>query len=450
MTEITIIGGGLAGVEAAWQVVKRGGKARLFEMKPVRYSPAHKNENLAELVCSNSFKSLSLENASGVLKREMSFFGSLVLESAEKFRVPAGGALAVDREQFSAYITERLGSAPGLELIREEIVKIPESGIAVIAGGPLASDALAKEIERITGKDRLYFYDAIAPVVYAESIDMKTAFRKSRYDKGGDDYINCPMNTFEYERFYEELIKAETVPLREFEKPVFFEGCLPIEEMARRGKETVCYGPMKPVGLNDPRTGMAPFAIVQLRQENISAQLYGLVGFQTRLRYPEQERVFRLIPGLEQAEFARLGSMHRNTYIDSPRLLAPDLSLRAHPQILFAGQITGVEGYMESSAIGIAAGIFALLKAQGRPALLFPEQSLIGSLIRHVSTGPASGFVPMNANFGLLPALGIRHRKKDRKKLLAAASLESINGYAAGLEPVLPWQSPGDRGRDEI
>jgi len=443
MKEITIIGGGLAGAEAAWQIIKRGGKARLYEMKPERFSAAHKNENLAELVCSNSFKSVSLENASGVLKQEMKMLGSLVIESAENFRVPAGEALAVDREKFSSYITERLASLPGLEIVRKEVAELPASGIVIIASGPLTSDALSKEIERLTGKERLYFYDAIAPVLFAGSIDMKVAFKKSRYNKGGDDYINCPMNTYEYERFYEELIKAETVALREFEEPKFFEGCLPIEEMARRGKETVCYGPMKPVGLIDPRTSMEPFAVVQLRQENISGELYGMVGFQTRLRYPEQERVFRLIPGLEKAEFAKLGSMHRNTYINSPKLLATDLSLRSNPDILFAGQITGVEGYMESAAMGIAAGIFALLKANDKPALSFPEQSAIGSLLKYVSTEPAGEFAPMSANFGLLPSLGARHRKKDRKKLLSARALESMQEFSRGLESSLPSHYPG-------
>ena len=443
MKEITIIGGGLAGAEAAWQIVKRGGKARLYEMKPERFSAAHKSESLAELVCSNSFKSVSLENASGVLKQEMKMLGSLVIEGAEKFRVPAGEALAVDREKFSAYITERLASLPGIEIVRKEHSELPASGIVIIASGPLTSDALAKEIERLTGKERLYFYDAIAPVVFAGSIDMKVAFKKSRYDKGGDDYINCPMNTYEYERFYEELIKAETVPLREFEKPKFFEGCLPIEEMARRGKETICYGPMKPVGLIDPRTSMEPFAVVQLRQENISAELYGMVGFQTRLRYPEQERVFRLIPGLEKAEFAKLGSMHRNTYINSPKLLGADLSLRANPDILFAGQITGVEGYMESAAMGIAAGIFGLLKADEKPALSFPEQSAIGSLIKYVSIEPSGDFAPMSANFGLLPPLGASHRKKDRKKLLSGRALEAMQEFSRALESTLPSHYPG-------
>ena len=443
MREITIIGGGLAGAEAAWQIARRCGRARLFEMKPEKFSAAHKSESLAELVCSNSFKSVSLENASGVLKQEMKMLGSVVIESAENFRVPAGEALAVDREKFSGYLTERLASLEGLEVVRKEVSELPASGIVVIATGPLTSEALENEIGRLTGRERLYFYDAIAPVVFAGSIDMKTAFKKSRYDKGGDDYINCPMNTFEYERFYEELIRAGTAPLREFEKPIFFEGCLPIEEMARRGKETVCYGPMKPVGLIDPRTSMEPFAVVQLRQENISAELYGMVGFQTRLRYPEQERVFRLIPGLEKAEFAKLGSMHRNTYINSPELLAADLSLCANPDILFAGQVTGVEGYMESAAMGMAAGIFALLKSVEKPALTFPEQSVIGSLIKYVSTKPAGGFAPMSANFGLLPRLGVRHPKKDRKKLLSGRALESMQEFSRLLESTLPWHYPG-------
>jgi len=438
---VTIIGGGLAGVESAWQVLKRGGKTRLFEMKPKRFSPAHKNPNLAELVCSNSFKSNSLENASGLLKEEMKLFGSLVMESGQEFRVPAGEALAVDRDKFSARITERLSAEPGIEIERKEILEIPAEGIVIIATGPLTSDAMAKEIERLTGSESLYFYDAIAPIAYAGSINMKIAFRQSRYGKGGDDYINCPMTKDEYERFYGELVKAETVPLREFESAKFFEGCLPVEEMARRGKDTLCFGPMKPVGLIDPRLGKEPYAVVQLRQENISGELWGMVGFQTRLRYPEQERVLRMIPGLENADFARLGSMHRNTYINSPRLLNPDLSLKKDPRLFFAGQITGVEGYMESSAMGIAAGIFGLLKARGLAAESMPAESAIGSLIKYVSAPAAGEFAPMNFNFGLLPPADVRVRKKDRKKFLVERGLKSTREYLARLDEVLPFKN---------
>jgi len=436
MEEITIIGGGLAGVEAAWQILRRGGRVRLLEMKPTRFSPAHQSENLAELVCSNSLKSTSLENASGLLKQEMKILGSLVMETAEKSRVPAGEALAVDREKFSEQVTSRLCSEPGLSLRREEVTEIPAQGIVIIATGPLTSEALSCEIEKAVGAAKLYFYDAIAPVVFAGSVDRKIAFRQSRYGKGGDDYLNCPLSKDEYGRFYEELLKAETVALRDFEKPKFFEGCLPIEEMARRGKDTLTFGPMKPVGLRDPLTGREPFAAVQLRQETISGELYGLVGFQTRLKHPEQARIFRMIPGLENAEFARYGSMHRNTYIDSPRALNQDLSLKSDPRIYFAGQITGVEGYLESAACGMAAGIFALLKAEGMKHLPIPPETAIGALIKYVTTETRE-FVPMNVNFGLLPSLpGIR--KKAKKKLLVERAGELMAGYAGTLDSELP------------
>ena len=430
-------------MEAAWQVLKRRGRVRLWEMKPVRFSKAHRSEQLAELVCSNSLKSMSLAKASGLLKAEMRLLGSLVIEAAEKFRVPAGEALAVDRERFSGYITERLCSHPGLELVREEVIQIPEAGTAVIATGPLTSDALAQEIERLTGSSRLYFYDAIAPVVHADSIDMKIVFRQSRYGKGGDDYLNCPMSREEYERFYEELVKAETVPLREFEAAKFFEGCLPIEEMAGRGKETLAFGPMKPVGLKDPRTGREPYAAVQLRQENISAELYGMVGFQTRLRYPEQERIFRMIPGLEGAAFARLGSMHRNTYLDSPRLLAPDLSLKQKPMLFFGGQLTGVEGYLESAATGMAAGIFALQKSRRMEPRPLPVESALGALVKYVTTASGAALVPMNVNFGLLAPVQGRMRRSLKNQLLSERALNCLAEYAGWLDSVLPYYHDG-------
>jgi methylenetetrahydrofolate--tRNA-(uracil-5-)-methyltransferase len=442
MKEINIIGGGLAGAEAAWQIARRRGRARLFEMKPEKFSAAHKNQDLAELVCSNSLKSASLENGSGLLKQEMKLFGSLVIKAAEKFRVPAGEALAVDREKFSQYITGQLSREPGIEIVRKEVATIPTEGITILATGPLTSDAMAAEIERITGSSRLYFYDAIAPIVYADSINMGIAFRKSRYNKGGDDYINCPMSAEEYGKFYDELIHAQTVPLREFEDAKFFEGCLPIEEMARRGKDTLAFGPMKPVGLADPRTGNTPCAVLQLRQENISAQLFSMVGFQTRMKHPDQQRVFRMIPGLEKAEFARFGSMHRNTYINSPKLLNPDLSLRVDPRIFFAGQITGVEGYMESAACGMVAGIFAMMKSIGKTCESLPPESAIGSLIKYVTTESSADFVPMNINFGLLAPLGAKVKKKDKKKILADRALETLAGYAGWLDTVLPFDFP--------
>ena len=436
MEKITIIGGGLAGVDAGWQVLKRGGKVRLYEMKPAHFSPAHKKEYLAELVCSNSFKSKLLSNASGLLKEEMKLFGSLVMESAEKFQVPAGEALAVDRDKFSAYITERLCADANLELVREEVKGLPE-GIVIIATGPLTSQGLAEEIERITGKERFYFYDAIAPIVYADSINLEIGFKQSRWERGGDDYINCPMAEGEYERFYQALIKADTVQLREFEEPKYFEGCVPIEELARRGKDTMRYGALKPVGLKEPRTGKEPYAVVQLRQEDISAELYGLVGFQTKLKYPEQERIFRMIPGLENAEFARLGSMHRNTYIDSPKLLNPELSLRNFPKIFFAGQITGVEGYLESSTSGIIAGIYALAKAKGVQAPLIPAESAIGALAHYVRKGGDKEFAPMNINWGLFPALEARVKKRDKRKLIAERALNALQEYIAELDKIL-------------
>ena len=439
MEPIIVIGGGLAGVEASWQILKRGGRVRLYEMKPKKFSPAHRREYLAELVCSNSLKSISLENASGLLKAEMKLFDSLVMESAEKFKVPAGQALAVDRELFSQYITEKLCLHPNFELAREEVKKIPEKGIVIIATGPLTSDALAEELEKLTGEKRFYFYDALAPIVYADSINMNIAFKQSRYGKGGADYINCPMNKEEYEAFYNELIKAEVVPLREFEEPRYFEACLPIEEMARRGKDTLRFGPLKPVGLIDPRTGKEPYAVVQLRQEDLVQELYGMVGFQTRLKYPEQERVFRMIPGLEKAEFARLGSMHRNTYIDSPRLLNPDLSLKKDKRIFFAGQITGVEGYLESSACGIMAGIYALFRALGKKPILLGSESMIGALINYVTSFREGEFVPMNANFGILKELGERVRKKERRKKLAERALMAVKDYLSLIEQELKF-----------
>jgi len=436
MEKINIIGGGLAGVEASWQVLKRGGRVRLYEMKPVQFSKAHKKDYLAELVCSNSFKSKLLSNASGLLKEEMKLFGSLVMESGERFQVPAGEALAVDRDKFSAYITERLCADANLELVREEVKELPD-GIVIIATGPLTSQGLSEEIERITGKERLYFYDAIAPIVYADSINLEIGFKQSRWERGGDDYINCPMSEDEYERFYQELLEADTVQLREFEELKYFEGCVPIEELARRGKDTMRYGPLKPVGLKEPKTGKEPFAVVQLRQEDISGELYGLVGFQTKLKYPEQERIFRMIPGLENAEFARLGSMHRNTYIDSPRLLNPDLSLKNFPNMFFAGQITGVEGYLESSACGIMAGIYALARAKGISLPLIPKETAIGSLVWYVSSPKTEEFVPMNINWGLFPGLEGKFKKKDKRALLAKRALEKAKEYVDKLDEIL-------------
>jgi len=426
---ITIIGGGLAGCEAAGRIAAAGLPCRLLEMKPLRFSPAHQSENLAELVCSNSFKSESLTSAHGLLKAEMKLLGSLVLRMAEETRVPAGQALAVDRERFAERMTRAVENLPGVEIIRGEATAIPGSGRVIIATGPLTSEALAQSIRQLTHTEALSFYDAIAPIVTAESVDFTIAFRASRYEQGGDDYINCPLTREEYDRFCRELLAGRRAPLREFETPQFFEGCLPIEVMAERGPETLAFGPMKPVGLIDPRTGRRPYAIVQLRQDDLAATLYNLVGFQTRLAYPEQERIFRLIPGLEQAEFARLGSIHRNTFIHSPSLLNPDLSLRSDPRIFFAGQITGVEGYLESAAAGIMAGIAAARQAKNLPPLVLPAATMIGALIRYV-TNPRSGpFQPMNSNFGILDPLSEPAPKSQRKTKLIERALNELQSF---------------------
>ena len=414
---ITIIGGGLAGCEAAARIAAAGLPCRLVEMKPVRFSPAHQSEQLAELVCSNSFKSESMTSAHGLLKAEMKQLGSLVIAMAEETRVPAGSALAVDRERFADHMTHAVAALPGIEIVRDEVTSIPTSGIVIIATGPLTSEALALAIRELTHSESLSFYDAIAPIVTAESVDFTIAFRASRYEQGGDDYINCPLSREEYERFYRELMAGRKVPLREFETPQFFEGCLPIEVMAERGPETLAFGPMKPVGLIDPRTGKRPYAVVQLRQDDLAATLYNLVGFQTRLAYPEQERIFRLIPGLAHAEFARLGSIHRNTFIHSPSLLNPDLSLRSDPRLFFAGQITGVEGYLESSSAGIIAGTNAARRALGKEPLILPATTLIGALVRYVTTPREGKFQHMNSNFGILdplPPSVPRHLRKQK------------------------------------
>ncbi len=378
MNPIVVIGAGLAGCEAAWQIAKRGERAILYEMKPEVYSPAHRSPFFAEIVCSNSFKSESLENGPGVLKKEMELLESLILKTAKETRVPAGDSLAVDREVFSKRITQIIERLENVEIIRKEISAIPENGITVIATGPLTSEALSREIQRITGDRHLFFYDAISPIVTADSISFEKVFKASRYGKGGDDYINCPMGEEEYYRFVNALNQAEKVPIRNFERRYLFEGCLPIEELAARGKDTLAFGPLKPVGLIDPKTGKQPFAVIQLRQEDQFGTLFNLVGFQTRLKQEEQKKVFRMIPGLERAEFVRLGSIHRNTFIDSPRLLKESLQLRDRPNLFFAGQITGVEGYMESTAMGLLAGINAFRKARGmEPIFPHPTRPLV-------------------------------------------------------------------------
>jgi methylenetetrahydrofolate--tRNA-(uracil-5-)-methyltransferase len=416
MNEIVIIGGGFAGVEAAWQAAEAGARVRLYEMRPVRQTPAHHTDKLAEIVCSNSLKSDEPGTAPYLLKEELRRGHSLVMEVAAQTRVPAGAALAVDRHRFAQLITERIEAHPNITLVREELTRVPDDAITIIAAGPLCSDALAEEIKRLTGDEQLYFYDAIAPIVAADSIDQTIAFRAARYDKGGDDYLNCPMDEEQYRRFYEALFAAREVPLQKFEETRWFEACLPIEELARRGYDTLRYGPMKPVGLSDPRTGREPFACVQLRQENLLADAYNMVGFQNHLRYGEQARVLRLIPGLAQAEFLQYGQIHRNTYIRAPRVLAPTMQMRARPHIFFAGQISGVEGYVESVATGWLAGLNAARLTAGQELVTAPTQTATGALARYVSTAETDNYQPVNITFALLPPLAETERKRLRKK----------------------------------
>ena len=429
MNKAAVIGGGFAGVECAAQLAKRGISVDLFEMKPVRFSPAHKSDKLCELVCSNSFKAMRTESASGLLKAEMKLLGSVCVECAEKSAVPAGGALAVDRDVFASLVTEVTENNPLINVIREEITEIPEGYDAVvIAAGPLVSDALAESIKKLTGNAFLSFFDAAAPVIEADSVDMDSAFYQSRYDRGGeDDYINCPMNKEEYEAFYEALVNAEIAELHEFDKKRVYEGCMPVEIMAKRGADTIRFGPLKPVGLRDPKTGHRPWAVLQLRKENKEGTMYNLVGFQTNLKFPEQKRVFSMIPALKEAEFVRYGVMHRNTFIDSPRLLNGDFSMKEHPHIFFAGQITGVEGYMESAAAGIMAGINAARRILGKETIILPPENMIGALSRYISDEFVKNFQPMGASFGLLPALPEKIRdKKERYGALADRSLTML------------------------
>jgi methylenetetrahydrofolate--tRNA-(uracil-5-)-methyltransferase len=429
MEPIVVIGAGLAGCEATWQIAKRGGKVILYEMKPEVYSPAHRSPFFAELVCSNSFKSESIENASGVLKEEMEQLDSLILRMSKEARVPAGDSLAVDREVFSRQITQTLESLENVEVIRKEVSSIPQDRITIIATGPLTSEILSKEIQKVTGTHHLFFYDAISPIVTAESINFQKSFKSSRYGKGGEDYVNCPMEEKTYIQFVEALNQAEKVSVQPFEKRYLFEGCLPIEEMAERGRETLAYGPLKPVGLIDPKTGKQPFAVVQLRQEDRFETLFNLVGFQTRLKHEEQKRVFRMIPGLEKAEFVRLGSIHRNTFIDSPRLLRESLQLKTHPNLFFAGQITGVEGYMESTAMGLLSGINSHRYANGMPTLSPPPTTAIGALVHYITHSLSSSFQPMNINFGLFHPLSGKSRGRGKRLLLAKRALKEMEEW---------------------
>ena len=418
MSEVLIIGGGLAGCEAAWQAIRLGADVTLYEMKPKRYSAAHSSQGLCELVCSNSLKSESVENGGGLLKEEMRLLSSLVMEAADFSRVPAGKALAVDRVIFSSFVTERLVNS-GVKIIREEVIDIPEARPLVIATGPLTSEGFSEKLALILGAENLWFYDAMAPVVYKDSVDFSVAFMAARYNKGGADYINCPMNKVEYDSFVKELVSAEKSPFREFEKPRFFEGCMPVETMAERGPETLSFGPLRPVGIIDPRTGKRPFAVVQLRRENKEDTIYNIVGFQTRLLHKEQKRVFSGIPGLKDARFARYGGIHRNSYINSPKLLSGTLQLRKDPMVLFAGQITGVEGYCESAASGIIAGINAVRLSKGLEAVFPPPSTMTGALLDYVSAPSTNDFQPMNANFGILRSAG-----RDREAKAGAALSE--------------------------
>jgi methylenetetrahydrofolate--tRNA-(uracil-5-)-methyltransferase len=448
LADLTIIGGGLAGSEAAWQAAMRGIKVRLYEMRPIVKTRAHTGADLAELVCSNSLGSVLADRAAGVLKKEIHQLGSLLLECAEQAAVPAGGALAVDREYFSHLATERILSHPNIELIRQEVTIIPD-GPVVIASGPLTSPDLAQSIQNLSGIDHLFFFDAIAPIVTLETIDFGVAFRGSRYGRGTQDegdYINCPMNKDEYDAFVDQLIRAERIHLKGFEQPIssgvkaglhrYFEGCLPIEVLAQRGRLALAYGPMRPVGLTDPRTGKRPYAVVQLRQDNLAGSLYNLVGFQTNLTFPSQRRIFRMIPGLEKAEFARFGQMHRNTFIFSPALLEPTLQFRARSDLFFAGQITGVEGYVGNIATGLLAGWNATRWIRGKALLILPQTTMLGALCYYISHAKPADFQPMKANFGILPADGTEHLtgKKERAAYYSRRSQVDLENFISSIE----------------
>ncbi len=432
--EVKIIGAGLAGCEAAWQAAKQGIKVHLYEMKPQKHSPAHTADWFAELVCSNSLRADGIYNAVGLLKEEMRMLASLIMEAADATKVPAGGALAVDREGFSRYITEKIKNHPNITVVEEEVTSLNPEEWTVVAAGPLVSDALAEEIGRLTGDDYLHFFDAAAPIVTYESIDMTKAFRAARYGKGGDDYINCPMNREEYLAFYQALVTAEAAPVHGgVEDPKVFEGCMPIEVMAKRGEDTMRFGPLKPVGLTNPHDDSRPYAVVQLRQDNAEGSMYNIVGFQTHLKFGEQKRVFSMIPGLEQAEIIRYGVMHRNTYLNAPKLLSNDYSMKQYPNISFAGQITGVEGYVESAASGLFVGLSVAAKLRGKPMPEFSSQTAIGALRNYISNPSIVNFQPMNINYGIMTPLEQRIRdKKEKAAQIAERSLEEIKSYQEG------------------
>jgi methylenetetrahydrofolate--tRNA-(uracil-5-)-methyltransferase len=427
---VIVVGGGLAGCEAAWQLSRRGVSVDLVEMRPVRATPVHQTADLAELVCSNSLRGNDLDQAAGLLKEEMRRMDSLVVRVADEVRVPAGSALAVDRALFARRMTEAVTALPGVTLRREEILSIPQDPLTIIATGPLTSEPLAQSLLEFVGRQHLYFYDAVSPVLEADSIDFTKAFRASRYGKGGDDYVNCPLNEPEYRAFYAALTGAESASVHDFDKEHFFEGCLPVEVIGSRGPETLRFGPMKPVGLQDPRTGARPFAVVQLRQDNLAASHYSIVGFQTQLKWSEQKRVFRLVPGLENADFIRFGMIHRNTYVNAPSTLEPTFETRRRPGLFFAGQMSGVEGYIESAASGLIAGVGAARRAFGSEPLAFPEDTALGALGRYIAKSDPDNYQPTNIAFGLLPELPARIKDKARKRLaLAHRALESLDQY---------------------
>ncbi|WP_394174996.1 FADH(2)-oxidizing methylenetetrahydrofolate--tRNA-(uracil(54)-C(5))-methyltransferase TrmFO [Guptibacillus hwajinpoensis] len=430
---VTVIGAGLAGSEAAWQLAKRGVDVHLYEMRPKKQTPAHHTDKFAELVCSNSLRANTLTNAVGVLKEEMRKMNSVIIKSADECAVPAGGALAVDRHEFAAKVTENVKNHPNVTVFSEECTKIPD-GPTIIATGPLTSKDLSDQLKALSGEEYLYFYDAAAPIIETESIDMNKVYKKSRYDKGEAAYLNCPMTEEEFNTFYEALISAETVPLKEFEKEIFFEGCMPIEVMAQRGQKTMTFGPLKPVGLEDPRTGKRPYAVVQLRQDNASGTLYNIVGFQTHLKWGPQKEVIRLIPGLENADIVRYGVMHRNTFINSPNLLKATYQYKERENLFFAGQMTGVEGYVESAASGLIAGFNAARFMNNEEPVVFPEETALGSLANYITTANPDNFQPMNANFGLFPPLETRIKsKKERNETIANRALETIQNFVKRL-----------------
>jgi methylenetetrahydrofolate--tRNA-(uracil-5-)-methyltransferase len=436
MEEVIVIGAGLAGSEAAWQLAKRGVRVILYEMRPQKLTPAHKTGFFAELVCSNSLRSKDLTNAVGLLKEELRRLGSIIMESADINQIPGGKALVVDREKFAKYIMEKLQNHPNIRFVCEEMTEIPTDRVVIVATGPLTSDPLAMSLAKLISEPFLHFYDAISPIVYAESIDWEKVFIADRYAEEEGAYVNCPLTKEEYERFVQELLSAEKVPLHPFEEPKYFEGCLPIEVMAERGIDTLRYGPMKPKGLIDPRTGKEPYAVVQLRPENTERTLYNMVGFQTKLKYHEQERVFRLIPGLEKAEFARYGSIHRNTFVNAPKVLTPYLQLKNYPNVFLAGQITGVEGYVESTAMGLVAGINAYRLIKGKDLVIPPPETAIGSLVHYLQFSNPKHFQPMNVNWGLFPEISGKKRLKKEEKVraLVERALKALEDWQRELD----------------